>query len=199
MAVTSRTLLTDEAEAEATPWADLPERRRRRLTAALPWLGTLIATMVAIASTVLWLRADGSAADPDIELVASQFLTAFVNWDATDGLDEVLVTVGDLGTEGLLRQLENDELPPDLREQLTGAAAQSAGNVVDLVVEPLPKDDAHAVAYALVEQVVSSVALPEPTTTCGAAHLKLAFIDGEWRVAELDVFDRDGPCPVLEG
>ena len=180
----------DDATVDPVP---APRGRVRQL---LPWLLAVLALAAAVTTTVAWrAAADRSSTRADVESVAGRFMDGFVNWDASDGLDEVFAVMAELGTDRLADEAASEELPGLLLDQLEAADARSQGDVLEVVAGDAAGTEATAVAQ--VRQTLSSTELPAPVTTCLSAHMVLVSLDGAWRVDQLDLYG-PGPCPTEE-
>lgn len=203
-AVVAPTADPDVGPAPARPPAttDAPTRRG---VAWLPWVIAGLAIAVAVASTVLWLRADARADDlaaaeqdrTEVGLVANSFLVALTTWDAVD-LDATLQQIEELGTQRL-REDVAELLGLEINQQLRDLNVRSDGDVLDVFVQSLA--NGRAEVFAVVRQSVESDRLEETEVTFNYFDLRfLETPDGEWLADAVVLIDPAlGPPPLLLG
>lgn len=182
-AVTDETVLT-------TPEAGAPRRR-----AWLPWSVALLALVLAIVSTMLWLGARSEAAARDGALaIAGEFIGTLTTWDATSGLDATRERIEGLGTGDLLEEVDLFFSGPDIL-QLVAVQARAEGTVDGLAVDV---EDGTAVAFAEVTMRITDNSDAPPTTIRQQIRLEMLDVDGEgWRVARFETAIYDEAVAVL--
>lgn len=166
---------------------------RSRLRTWLPWIVALAAVGLAVFSTVRWQQLEGEigpvreaeAARAEVEAAAGTFLLELTTWDATEGLTETRDRLTELGTDDF--RAEVDRLfGAELSVELKQVEATSQGEVQDLFVQRVEGD--RAVVFAVVIQS-QDTAQTEPDTLIRSARVTLERVDGEWKVAAVDMVD----------
>lgn len=195
-------------DADGEPVATTPAATGPATTAdhgrspALPWVVAAVAVLVAVVSTVMWLRADGradelQAAEDDrttVALAASELLTVLTTWDAVD-LDRTLAEVEARGTD-TLRQDVAELLGLEIEQTLRDLGAVSTGDVLDVFVQSLA--NGRAEVFAVVRQQVESAALDGTQTTFNYFDMRfLETDDGTWLADAVVLIDPSLGPPTL--
>jgi hypothetical protein len=179
---TPQTLVEDEEGGPPPP----PSPRRP----ILPWLVAGIAVLLALAAGwFAYAERAGAAAEGEAATVASEALTAVMNWDA-DTLEDVRAQLEEIGTDRL--QGEADEILDEVAEPLVEAGANSEGEVIDLVVEAARGE---GVAMGIVRQTITSEALDAETQTCWGVRVMVTEEGGRWLADRMEPYG-PGDCPA---
>lgn len=159
--------------------------RPRDLRSLAPWVLVIALLAIAVIAAFGWWRAASQdAARADVEAVAGRAVSTLTTWDASD-LGPVEQAVAEFGTDRF--QQEASGIFGEFSVGLEQARVTSAGEVLELATAEVAGD--LAVALASVRQQVTNTSTGEaPVTSCWAARVTLARVDGDWLVDHLSLF-----------
>jgi hypothetical protein len=160
--------------------------RRGMVWRILPWVLVVLATAVAVISTLqLQEYRATEAARADAEAAAGTFMLTLTTWDATEGMGGVREELRAAGTDRFAGEV--DELF-GTTEDLAGLAevgARSEGDVRRIFVQHVDEDT--ATVFVVVVQRLSSDLSDEDEVSARYAEVELLDRDGAWRVDDVEL------------
>lgn len=170
---------TDNGPTDGAPSAPSPRPSR------LPWVLVALLAITTLVSTVGWMGSTGGdEAGREVRGAAITFVTELTNWDATDGLDDTVATLRELGTGDFLTQID-EVLGDEARATAEAVGAVSRGEIVEVLVSDV--EDDRAVAIVIVEQeltVAGESAIQEQVS-----RIEFVLVEGEWLVTRSELLN----------
>ena len=183
--------MSDTPEQTAAP-EDPPTRqspaRPRRWRAALPWVVTVLALLLAAWTTWQWWQlADRQASIDAARATAVTFVRDLSTWDASDGLDDEIEGLRSQGTGPFLDEIDLVFGGDELTSQLESDEVSATGEVEEVFVQDMVDDRAEV--FAVVSVTYDSPAVEaelDPVTFPASLVLERAG-DGGWLVREVTI------------
>lgn len=178
--------------------ADRPEQRDG---AAGVNLVLAVLAIVGLAGTLIfgfkWNQertADGAQAS--METTASDFLVALFDFDGRT-IDADFDNILDYATGEFADQAEAQFADDDTRAALREVQASSRVEVRDLFVQSFDGDRGRV--FAVVDQTIANNQFPNPRSDQVRLEVGLRKVDGEWKVATLDVLEAPAAAAAIAG
>ena len=135
-------------------------------------------------------------AQASMETTASDFLVALFDFDGRT-IDEDFDNILSYATGDFADQAEAQFADDDTRAALREVQASSRVEVRDLFVQSFDGDRGRV--FAVVDQTIANNQFPEPRSDQVRLELGLRKVDGEWKVATVDVLEAPAAQAAVAG
>ena len=176
---------TTVAEDPPTPQ---PPARPRRWRAALPWVVTVLALLLAAWTTWQWWQlADRQASVDAARATATTFVQDLSTWDASNGLEDEIDRLRAQGTGPLLDEIDLVFGGDELTSQLEADSISATGEIEEVFVQDMAGDLAEVFAVVSVTYASPSVEAPLDPVTFPASLVLERGGAGGWQVREVTI------------
>lgn len=202
----------DEADAGGSRWG----ARRRRVARSdpadadrggdTPSYGPLTVVLAVLAAAGLagtlffgfaWNRErTADAAEASMRTTASDFLVALFDFDGRT-IDDDFDNIMSYATGDFADQAEAQFADDDTRAALREVQASSRVEVRDLFVQSFDGDRGRV--FAVVDQTIANNQFPQPRSDQVRLEVGLRRVDGDWKVATLDVLEAPAAQAAVAG
>jgi len=136
------------------------------------------------------------AAQASMETTASDFLVALFDFDGRT-IDADFDNIFDYATGEFADQAEAQFADDDTRAALREVQASSRAEVRDLFVQRFDGDRGRV--FAVVDQTIANNQFPNPRSDQVRLEVGLRKVDGDWKVASLDVLEAPAAAAAVAG
>ncbi len=181
--------------------ADEPDRDPARGESGALTMVLALLAIVGLAGTLIfgfkWNQArTADNAEASMETSASDFLVALFDFDGRT-IDEDFDNVLEYATGDFADQAEAQFADDDTRAALREVQASSRVEVRDLFVQSFDGDSGRV--FAVVDQTIANNQFPQPRSDQVRLEMSLREVDGDWKIANLDVLEAPAAQAAVAG